>query len=268
MTEWESVKEIMDATRRILWIHGWGMSPAVWEPSVQEHMTGQGIEHHFFTYINCHSIEAFHEALDRAIRELRPDTIVGWSMGGLLAVDRLIRMDADEKDGRTPVGPFMGIKKLVTVGSTLRFVSTDRSQGWPRRIVERMLDKLETDRELVLRQFADSMVSAEERIAGKAVAIRGNDFSPEGLKAGLRYLLEADVTEAWARTLVPGFTSAGGRMLWIHGSGDTICPIGSMPKEPAGVRRVVLERAGHVPFLTEQAAFYEHLRGFLDDDKD
>lgn len=254
----------MKIRRRILWIHGWGMSPDIWESSVRGQWTGQGIQHHFFSYADCHSIEAFHEALDRMLREVKPEAVIGWSMGGILAVDRLAKL-ADEME--TALGS-LGIKRLALVGSTLCFVRADRNQGWPRRIVERMLGKLETDQEHVLRQFADSMVSAEERAEGKGMTAYEPDFSLDGLKAGLRYLIETDVTEAWSKTLVPGLTSAGGRILWIHGSGDTICPVGAMPEETEGVRRVVLEGTGHVPFLTQQAAFYAHLRGFLDDDKD
>ncbi|ALS24203.1 alpha/beta hydrolase [Paenibacillus naphthalenovorans] len=258
------MREMVDVTRRILWIHGWGMSPWIWESSVREQWTGQGIGHHFFSYADCHSIEAFYEAFDRVLREVKPETVVGWSMGGMLAVDRLAQLAGEMG---TAFGS-LGIKRLVVIGSTLCFVSADRKQGWPRRIVERMLGKLETDREHVLQQFADSMVSANERAEGKIVAACEPDFSLEGLKAGLKYLIETDVTEAWSKALVPVFTSAGGRILWIHGSGDAICPVGAMPDETEGVRSVVLEDTGHVPFLTRQAAFYEHLRGFLDDDKD
>lgn len=256
--------ELADVKRRILWIHGWGMSPKIWEPSVREQWTGQGTEHHFFSYAGCHSIEAFHEALDRVLREVQPEAVVGWSMGGILAVDRLVKLAGEMG---TAWGS-LGIRRLAVVGSTLCFVSADRNRGWPRRIAERMLAKLDTDQEQVLRQFADSMVSAQERTAGKFMAACQPDFSLEGLKAGLRYLIETDVSEAWSKTLVPGFTSAGGRILWLHGSSDAICPVEAMPEETEGVRRVVLEGAGHAPFLTQQAAFYEHLRSFLDDDKD
>lgn len=259
---------MIEGKRRILWIHGWGMSPAVWEQSVREQVTGQGVEHHFFSYRDCHSIAGFREALDRTLREVQPETVIGWSMGGMLAMER-IGVLAEGRSGATVMTlRSLGIRRLIVVGSTLRFVSADRNQGWPRRIVERMLVKLETDAEAVLRQFADAMISAGDRTAGKQIAFCDSDFSMEGLQAGLHYLLEFDLAEDWAKTLVPEFTASGGRILWIHGSEDTICPVGAAPGDAEGLRSILLEGAGHAPFLTRPEAFYEQLRGFLDDDED
>ncbi|WP_461479624.1 alpha/beta fold hydrolase [Paenibacillus sp. PvR148] len=265
---WKSVIEMIDGKRRILWIHGWGMSPAVWEQFAREQVTGQGVEHHFFSYTDCHSIAEFHEALDRTLREVQPEAVIGWSMGGMLAIDRFTVLAEESAGAMGTTLHSLGIRRLIVVGSTLRFVSADRNLGWPRRIVERMLSKLESDPEAVLRQFADSMVSAEEKTAGKEIAVCGTDFSMEGLQAGLHYLLESDLAEGWAKTLVPRFTASGGRILWIHGREDTICPVGAAPGDAKGVRSVLLEGAGHAPFLTKPETFYEQLRGFLDDDED
>lgn len=96
------------------------------------------------------------------------------------------------------------IVQALLVGSTPRFVSTDRQRGWSARLVRQMRLQLASDAEGVLRRFAAAMLSADERSALVDAAAAGplrnrlstssrTDFSPAGLDAGLGYLLESDL---------------------------------------------------------------------------
>lgn len=260
--------------RRVLWIHGWGTSPQVWK-SMQARLTAEGSGLHAenrwihcdFSYVDCQDVSSMFEALQRRMEELRPEAVVAWSMGGLLLLDWLIR-------GYRPMGGCggdevcipPGLTRLIMVGSTLQFSDDDRSRGWPMRVLERMQAKLRADRDEVLRQFTASMFTGEEleeRGNWEGLLQLDTDMSAEGLQAGLAYLATATVREAWASKLVPLLAGDTLRVLWLHGELDPICPIGAMPGGVYGLERVILEGAGHAPFLTQQAVFYERLRRFL-----
>lgn len=66
----------------------------------------------------------------------------------------------------------------------------------------------------------------------------------------------------WAREVPNAQHGHVPRLLWIHGTDDPICPVGCVPASEY-YRTVFIEGAGHLPFLTRQESFYEHLRSFL-----
>ncbi|PYI50646.1 alpha/beta fold hydrolase [Paenibacillus flagellatus] len=256
----------------IVWVHGWGASPRVWDETVRQL---PGFRHRLFTYEGCSSVESMRERLRRTIRKeatAGPLALVGWSMGGMLALEAAMAFASEREraDGCTGGGPASDLS-VAAVGATLRFVGDDRTRAWPARIVRRMRAQLRKKPEETLRAFAEAMLSEDERAerqaavrtaveGGMPVSLDDTDFSAEGLDAGLGYLLEADLTERWERYRA----SRNGRppVVWLHGSDDPICPLGALSDVPDDAK-IVFAGAGHMPFRTRPEAFAGKLGEWL-----
>lgn len=217
-----------------IWVHGWGMSPDIWEEAVNGL---PGARHRRFSYRDCATVDQMRECLRRTIaEECGPVGLIGWSLGGMLALDAALEQwesrtaeeerlaDAENGTGATaekkaPVGTSAAdgrssgseaaalgpIARVALVGATLRFVGDDRTKAWPARVVRRMRSQLAGQPDETRRRFAESMLSAAERDGRPELpqwlARLGapTDFSQPGLDAGLAYLLETNLTERWRR---------------------------------------------------------------------
>lgn len=225
-----------------IWIHGWGMSPAVWGDPRD---LLPDAKHRMFSYADCDSVEQMRERLRRMIcAETAPICLIGWSLGGMLALEALLEQwergtrgepaagrtetvgcaETAEESGRnagiiqsgvsdspwSADGCPPSIVQVLPIGATLRFAGPDRAKSWPERVVRRMRSQLGAQREETLLRFAESMFSPGERGGGPEYRHRlerlrlATDFSPQALDDGLRYLLETDLNERWSRYTANG----------------------------------------------------------------
>ena len=197
-------------------IHGWGGGVGVWKPlfpdSVPERVCPD------FSGVTQHAM-----FLPEVLRILpsHPTLVVGWSMGALLAVEA-----ASAEPGR--------VSGLILIGGTPRFVDRNRSRGWPEQALRKMQSRLRHDTPAVLMAFRRQMFSATEA-DGLESFNRANpfpeavNFSPEGLVAGLEYLIRTHLSDHLERLACP--------VLWIHGGEDRVCPPGA-PRRHRGPERL------------------------------
>lgn len=257
----------------VLWIHGWGQSPRVWD---QPYRWLPGARHRLFTYAGCDSVEQMRSRLHRMASELTgPVYLVGWSLGGMLALDMVLdSWEAGLRSDSDPARFHCQVEQLVLVGTTLRFTGEDRGSSWPERVVRRMRSQLADKPEETLRNFAKSMFSERERVQDHEIAQIfadgvDTDFTRQGLDAALAYLAETDLTERWQSFLQSGnvrsedrineIREGAPRILWLHGEEDPICPAGALQSVPESMK-VLFPGAGHAPFWTEPERFAEQLR--------
>lgn len=262
--------------QHIVWIHGWGMSAQVWGDTAS---FLPDFEHHFATYEGCRSLADFQDVLMHKLQGLQGSlTVVGWSMGSMLALELLLKAEA--ADPGCHVADGLVWEALIVIGGTLQFVCKQRSLGWPIRVVERMHSQLQTQPEETLLQFKRAMLSEADRAKNdgnvpleQELIAQQSDFSQLALTAGLTYLIETDLTLQWSifwernsKRISESDEKRGNpaspRLLWMHGEGDAICPVGAMPDLPEA-NRYIFPGAGHALFLTDRERFYEHLRSFL-----
>lgn len=124
------------------------------------------------------------------------DYIVGWSMGGILAMELM----PEECQG------------LALISSTARFCATDGYNcGVPEKILKRMIMQLKQDPDTVLAEFYKNSSHPHPARTGMTV-----QESTEDLVAGLEYLLHTDLRE-----MVPSINT---RTLLLHGRQDLIIP--------------------------------------------
>lgn len=229
----------MSDAPHLVFVHGWGSSPAVWQP-LCDHLSS--FPQHCLRYGQQPDSNAWLQLLADAIR---PATVlVGWSLGAMLALE-----------AASPV------RAKILIGGTRRFVSDDPETGWAPRILQRMQVKLQRAPEQTLATFSDAMFSPAEqqadwparyrRLLQEPEGIGGSAFSAAGLSAGLDYLANRDL-----RTVPSELASP---LLWLHGTADSICP----PAAPRPGRTIWLEGAGHVPQLTQTEDVAKAIEEFL-----
>ncbi|MCD1258774.1 alpha/beta fold hydrolase [Paenibacillus athensensis] len=216
-------------------------------------------EHHYIDYTHCTEPEHYRAAVRRLLAsgDSRPWSLVGWSLGGILALEEVICGQ-------------LCVDSVVLIGATLKFTADDRAKGWPKRVLERMIKQVRCDPQAVVESFAAAMLTQEElELADRQrlleYAAEAVPETADSLAAGLGLLLESDLTGRWAAWRAQaegGQGAAKPRLLWIHGQADAICPPGAMPDDLTERERSVLAAAGHAPMVTQRARLEHELRGF------
>jgi len=240
----------------IYWIHGYGTSSEVWKEVVSE-LTEY--DHSFVNFQSCYTVEDFHKVvrddIHRLLESIQPANlhVIGWSMGGMLGMETLAHDDLSGLAGR--------LGSLTLVASTLQFVTPNREQGWPRRVVERMRKKMAEEPDGTVEAFQASLFTDEERTQymerhqdGHTHTIR-HDFTESGLVEGLQYLLDTDLREEWIKLMQEQVN-----LYWIHGTEDEVCPVGAVPSNLSAEQVAFIAKAGHMPFHSQQHLFLTILR--------
>ncbi len=228
-------------------LHGWGLHSAVWDsvlPQLQEHysvtcidLPGHGLSD---LSVNLGNLEA----VSRALHGLIPSSarIVGWSLGGLIALDYALRYPTNAR-------------RLILVASTPRFVSaSDWKHATPPEILTQFSVTLEQDYRTTLNRFLALQVRSAE---GAQCALRhlrrillASPPQRSALRAGLELLRQTDL-----RDRLP-YLDCPTRL--IMGERDTLVPPGCAQET---VRRLldgafhIIRGAGHAPFLSHPVEF-------------
>jgi pimeloyl-[acyl-carrier protein] methyl ester esterase len=196
------------------WLHGWSFTPDVWGDVQQQFPNYK----HLFIEDPASYVPT------------EPQILIGWSLGGMQAIELAAKY------------PTL-ITHLITLSSTLQFCSETRTLGWPRRILQRMIDALEADADTVVEQFRQQLGADEDMMAMEVA-----EYAT--LKEGLLYLRDANVENQWQHLQLP--------RLWLHGENDQICPIAAVP---SNIPIKKLPGIGHIPFAYDQ--LWNEIRGWL-----
>ena len=219
----------------LVFLHGWGASGRVWEP--QAAAFGDRVTVLRPT-IPAWDVGWFSEYLREL--PLRECLLVGWSLGGMLLLEALSRLK-----GPPPGG-------LVLVGVAPVFCRrADFPGGQPPAAVRAMRRALPDDRQQVLDEFLHRCLApGEDGFFSQARAAFGSSDTAGNLATGLDYLLLQDL-----RPLLPRLP--GGAVI-IQGQEDRIVSPAQgrvLQEQLPGSRLELLPGAGHLPFLTQAAAF-------------
>ena len=166
--------------------------------------------------------------------------LVGWSLGGMLLLEALSR-----QSGPPPGG-------LVLAGTAASFTRRpDYPRGQPPAVVRAMRRALAADPPRLLAEFAGQCLApGEGAMLPQAREALVSQAAPETLAAGLDYLLNRDLRPLLSRL-------PGGAVV-IQGQEDRIVPPAQgefLREQLPGARLNLLPGAGHLPFLTQAAAF-------------
>jgi pimeloyl-[acyl-carrier protein] methyl ester esterase len=229
--------------KTLVFLHGWGASGSIWQAQVAALALGSPA---LTPDVPSWDPGWFGEYLQQL--DLPQCVLVGWSLGGMLLVEALAR-----QPGPAPAG-------LVLVGVAAAFCrQPDFPWGQPPAGVRALRRGLGQDPQGVLANFArNCLAPGEEAHQGQVAAAFRSPAHPENLAAGLDYLLHQDLRSRLELIPVPPVIVQGGadrivdaaQAKWLH-------------ERLPGSRLHLLEGAGHLPFLTQAAAFNGVLQAIL-----
>jgi pimeloyl-[acyl-carrier protein] methyl ester esterase len=247
----------------IVMIHGWGMHAGIWRPFAEAlagryrvtclDLPGHGRSGRLSTF----DLEHLGPALLAAVGD-EPACWLGWSLGATVALDIASRF------------PERADRLLLLAGNP-RFVRTSDAAGdpghWPgvsQRVLDAFSSQLTADAQQTLLRFLALQVHGlpDAKAVLKTLKTAVFECAPPGndsLQQGLQVLKEADLRPALAAFDRPVMAILGGR--------DTLVPhtVGEhLQRLQPKLQLHLLEKAGHVPFLTHQEQLLSLIDGFME----
>ncbi|MBS7531339.1 alpha/beta fold hydrolase [Hazenella sp. IB182353] len=168
----------------VVWITGWSLPDRFWHDyakSLPEYdhvfLSGEGCQNEMDIYQRAESL--IHIINKRRIY------IVGWSLGAMLGLHLATRFSNH-------------IQKLFLINASGCFVKSEQNpEGWDKRILRRMIRKLNQNPEFVLRAFDQQMFTTNEMSQGLLRSFqdqyRTGEWDCDALTAGLRFLLHFSI---------------------------------------------------------------------------
>ncbi|MBE9535998.1 MAG: alpha/beta fold hydrolase [Proteobacteria bacterium] len=246
--------ETSGSGRPVIFIHGWNMAASVWHhqldyfartdvEALAVDLRGHGASAGMTPFTVLQSARDIKDLVDNK-RYDRP-VIVGWSMGAMVAIEYALRCP----------GVAAGI---CLVGGSPRFTMTeDFPHGLPPKDLQGMKLKLRRDFKRCIGDFRaaiSSDLSPDEKMLVANVPLPTACAAMEGLEE----LASVDLRPRLEQINIP--------VLLIHGSEDRVCLPGAsayMEGEIKGSERILIEGAGHLPFLSHRKEFNEVLEKFI-----
>ena len=240
-----------EAKPALLCLHGWGLNAAVWEPLAEQlagcarlmapDLPGHGARAGEGRFGDLGSAaDDLAEGLDG------PATVVGWSLGGLLALD-MAQRHPDK------------VAHVVLVAATPRFV---QAADWPHAVRAEVLAGFARDLSRDYRATLTRFLALQVRgVPGRAASLRDLKARclqalphPRALAEGLDVLRDCDLRPRLAALKAP--VSA------VLGALDTLVPgavAGDLRRLRPEMPVEVLPGAGHAPLLTHVNALAERI---------
>lgn len=219
----------------LVFFHGWGASGRVWEPQAAAFGDRMPVLTPTAPVWEVGWLAEYLRGLD-----LQECLLVGWSLGGMMLLEALSRLTAPPPNG------------LVLVGVAPVFTGRpDYPWGQPPAVVRAMRRALKENPPQVLAEFAEQCLApGEAAFASQAREAFEVPAADGTLAAGLDYLLHQDL-----RPLLPRLPAGA---VVIQGQADRIVDPAQgrlLQEHLPGAQLHLLPAAGHLPFLTQAAAF-------------
>jgi pimeloyl-[acyl-carrier protein] methyl ester esterase len=245
----ECVKEVA-----CVFVHGWAMNSAVWQPLLQNlpdwieprlvDLPGHGA----LASQPADSLFAFASSVAASIsnRVDRPCLWVGWSLGGLVAMQ--VAKDFPQH-----------VAGLMLVASSPKFVcGDDWSTAVERQVFDQFAEALEQDVDRTIKRFLMLQAMGMPDAAASKQTVRGlqqlletgGRASMHGLRSGLEILAGADLRYEFSALDMP--------VTCVLGERDTLAPAGLAAPLTAlnpRARIEIIDGAAHAPFISHRDTF-------------
>lgn len=212
-----------------LFINGWAAEARVWNS------LHPGEDCRFFDFTEGVELEKLEKYMAALAKESGPLHVIGWSLGGMLALELAARHPEQ-------------MKRLTLLDSTARFTLTEHyAAGLPPAIVRQLARRVRRDFcQAQLNFYQQMFVPGEQTAAENFVKSGAMVQNTAALLAGLEYLEQRDL-----RGLLPDITLP---VRVIHGAADAICPFSAgeyLAEHLPAAELICLPDCGHVPFYTQ-----------------
>lgn len=231
--------------KKLVFWHGWGMSPEVWTGLIAElrnvlpdDMVCEAVPMPGYAGTSLPQGDILSSWMDDLLENVtEPVILCGWSMGAILALSAAYRYP--EK-----------IERLILFGATPCFAQRqDWPHGMPHESGQEFRNGVISDSQTTLRRFV-SLFNRQDKNARAIVRqLSKLDIPPVPvLLAGLDFLDTADF-----RSIIPQIRQ---KTLLVHGAHDPLMPLeaaGWLAENLPDASLTVLPDAAHAPFLSEPA---------------
>lgn len=237
-------------------VHGWAMHSGIWRLFARELA-----KHHQVTLIDLpghggsgaiipFTLETVSKALVDAVAD-ENSCWLGWSLGAEVVLEIARRFPER-------------VNSLILLAGTPYFVQKGLWPGMDGRILDSFAESLKQDSQTALLRFLSLQVKdlVDQKTALqelKALVFESPAPDPQTLQDGLNILKQADLRAEFAGLKIP--------VAVILGQLDTLVPVavaGKMQDLLPGIDLTVIDRAGHVPFLSHQQAVVKAVCHFMD----
>jgi len=240
----------------LVFIHGWGLNSAVWQPSVKalknnfEVITVDlpGFGENIGQTLSPYSLREVAKLVQEAVA--KPAVYVGWSLGGLVASEIALAFPQQ-------------VKALVTVASSPCFVERESWSGIKPDVLALFHQQLAEDTAKTINNFLkiQAMGSPHLRHDIKLLRELVMQFSmptKSTLDESLRLLETVDQRENLQHIVMP--------FLRLYGKLDGLVPrkaIKSISQLSPQSDVVIFEQASHAPFISHPEEFHQALLAWL-----
>jgi len=247
----------------IVMVHGWGMHTGIWRPFAETLAKDYRITcidlpgHGRSGRMPAFDLEHLAPMLLAAVGD-EPACWLGWSLGATIALDIASRFP-DHAD------------RLILLAGNPRFIRThdaaDSPEHWPGvspRVLDAFSSQLTEDAQQTLLRFLALQVHSLPDTKALLKTLKAAIFECDppdnaALQQGLKILKEADLRPALAAFNRPVSAILGGR--------DTLVPhaLGAhLQRLQPDLQLHLIDKAGHVPFLSHQDQLSEIISGFME----
>ena len=242
--------------KSIVLVHGWAMHSGIWHDfamQLAQHYQVTCIDlpgHGHSDNLDNFTLEQVTDALVNAVAD-EQSCWLGWSLGATVVLDIAHRYPER-------------VNSLVLLAGNPHFTGTEQWPGMKVDLLEAFAEQLTLDAPATLLRFLSLQVAQlpDYKVLLKkiktAIMARATP-NLDTLKGGLAILKQADLRPALAAAQMP--------ILVLLGTRDTLVPIAvgeAMQALAPAIQVVVIDKAGHVPFLSHPQIVLETIANFMD----
>jgi pimeloyl-[acyl-carrier protein] methyl ester esterase len=238
----------------LVFLHGWGLNHQVWSQLMLALPTELDIHTPDLPGFGLSPCPASYN-IDSVLAQLAEQipaqsTVVGWSLGGLLAIALASRYPDK-------------VKKLGLIASSPCFMAKENWPGMESRVMQQFAGQLQQDLALTVERFlaiqamGSSTARQDIKLLKQAVLSLPLPCAL-ALQGGLELLATLDLRQEFAALPQPVFS--------ILGRLDSLVPVAIAPllqKLQPGIQIEILQKSSHAPFISHQQEFISLLQPHL-----
>ena len=253
-------QQIFGKGKPIVLVHGWAMHSGIWQDFAQQLAKNYQVTcidlpgHGQSEKINPFTLEHISDALVNAVSD-ESSCWLGWSLGATVVLDIANRFPER-------------VNSLVLLAGNPLFTKTPQWSGMNIGLLEAFAGQLNEDCQATLLRFLSLQVNNLPDYKAllrslKSAVLECDAPDNETLQGGLDILKHADLRSALSDTSVP--------VSVILGSRDTLVPVSAgqnMQDLAPAITLNIIDKAGHVPFLSHPEEVVAIISRLLDEHND
>ncbi len=240
-------------------LHGWGLHSAIWQPLIERlsghyRVTTVDLPGHGLSALPPGEFDLKRMALLILNETPQPATWIGWSLGGMVALQAALLHPA-------------AINRVIAVATLPQFVQSD---DWPYAMPQKTLTQFSTalkqDSSATLQLFMTLQMRGTQNERQQLrhlheLLLSRPQASSEALRLGLEILRNTDLRPVLHQLRPPA--------QFIFGKRDQLVPIAAkaeLEKLLPTAHYEVITGAGHIPFLSHPEQFLAALNSFINNE--